>query len=130
MAFDRRDFLKISAGVTGAVSLGPLTGCAGTGGAPSAGGARPKVIIVGAGFGGATCARYLKMWEPKIEITVIEPNDKFVSCPFSNTVLAGINNMEDITFGYDNVIKSADKWVKDTVVGIDANARTVKTAGG
>ena len=130
MAFDRREFLKISAGVTGAASLGSLAGCAGTGGAPAAGGARPKVVIVGAGFGGATCARYLKLWDPKIEITVIEPNDKFTSCPFSNTVLAGINKMEDITFGYDHVMKSADKWVKDTVVGIDANARTVKTAGG
>ncbi|KAF0100392.1 MAG: sulfide dehydrogenase (flavocytochrome) flavoprotein subunit [bacterium] len=128
MAFDRRDFLKVSAGVAGAASLGTLAGCAGTG--PAAGGARPKVVIVGAGFGGATCARYLKMWEPKIEVTVIEPNDAFTSCPYSNTVLAGINTMQDITFGYDNVKKVVDKWVKDTVTGIDTAGRTVKTAGG
>lgn len=128
MAFDRREFLKVSAGVAGAASLGSLAGCAGTG--PAAGGARPKVVIVGAGFGGATCARYLKLWEPRIELTVIEPNDVFTSCPYSNTVLAGINNMQDITFGYDNVKKVVDKWVKDTVTGIDTAGRTVKTAGG
>ncbi|MEW5787646.1 MAG: NAD(P)/FAD-dependent oxidoreductase [Pseudomonadota bacterium] len=127
MAFDRREFLKVSAGVAGATSLGALTGCAS---GPSAGGARPKVVIVGAGYGGATCARYLKMWEPNIEVTVIEPNDFFTSCPFSNTVLAGINNLSDISFTYDFVKKSADNWVKDMVTGIDTAARTVKTAGG
>jgi NADPH-dependent 2,4-dienoyl-CoA reductase/sulfur reductase-like enzyme len=95
MAFDRREFLKISAG-----------------------------------FGGATCARYLKMWEPKIEVTIIEPNAKFTSCPFSNTVLAGINKMDDITFTYDYLKKTVDHFVQDTVVGIDTAARTVKTAGG
>ena len=127
MAFDRREFLKISAGVAGATSLGTLTGCAS---GPAVAKARPKVVIVGAGFGGATCARYLKLWDPKIEVTVIEPNDKFVSCPFSNTVLAGTNKMEDITFTYDFVKKSTDNWVQDTVTGIDTAGRTVKTAGG
>jgi NADPH-dependent 2,4-dienoyl-CoA reductase/sulfur reductase-like enzyme len=128
MAFDRREFLKVSAGVAGATSLGVLTGCAGTG--PAVAKARPKVVIVGAGFGGSTCARYLKMWEPKIEVTVIEPNDKFVSCPTSNGVLAGLTKMEDITFTYDHVRKSVDNWVQDTVTGIDTAGRTVKTAGG
>ena len=111
MAFDRREFLKVSAGVAGATTLGTLAGCA-TSSAPAVAGANPKVVIVGAGFGGSTCARYLKMWDPKIEVTVIEPNDKFTSCPFSNTVLAGINNMEDITFGYDHVKKVVNNWVQ------------------
>jgi NADPH-dependent 2,4-dienoyl-CoA reductase/sulfur reductase-like enzyme len=125
MAFDRREFLKISAGVTGAASLGALTGCA-----ASPTNSAYKVVVVGAGFGGATCARYLKMWEPKIEVTIIEPNAKFTSCPFSNTVLAGINKMDDITFTYDYLKKTVDHFVQDTVVGIDTAARTVKTAGG
>jgi hypothetical protein len=104
MAFDRREFLKISAGVAGAPPWAPDR----LRQRPRVAKARPKVVIVGAGFGGATCARYLKMWDPKIEVTVIEPNDKFVSCPFSNTVLAGINKMEDITFTYDHVKKAVD----------------------
>lgn len=125
MTFDRRNFLKASAGVA---ALGALAGCATQ--APTVGGARPKVVIVGAGFGGATCARYLKLWDPKIEVTVIESNDKFVSCPFSNTVLAGISKLEDLTFPYDNLKKVVDKFVHDTVVGIDTSKQTVTTQGG
>ena len=127
MAFDRRKFLKISAGVTGAASLGALTGCAS---GPATGGAPYKVVVVGAGFGGATFARYLKMWEPKIEITIIEPNTNFVSCPTSNEVLAGHSKIEDITFTYDHIKKSVNNWVQDTVTGIDTVGRIVKTAGG
>jgi sulfide dehydrogenase [flavocytochrome c] flavoprotein chain len=126
MTFNRRDFLKIS-GASGALAVTGLSGCATT---TSAGAARPKVVVVGAGFGGSTFARYLKMWEPKAEITIIEPNDKFTSCPFSNTVLAGINKMEDITFGYDNIKKVVDAWVQDSVTAIDTGKRTVTTAGG
>ncbi|MBK6742070.1 MAG: FAD-dependent oxidoreductase [Hydrogenophilales bacterium] len=124
MTFDRREFLKISAGA-GAVAVAGLSGCA-----TSVASARPKVVVVGAGFGGSTFARYLKMWEPKAEITLIEPNDKFTSCPFSNTVLAGINQMEDITFGYDHIKKVVDAWVQDTVTAIDTTKRIVTTAGG
>lgn len=127
MAFDRREFLKISAGVTGAASISALTGCASGPAVPSG---PYKVVIVGAGFGGATCARYLKMWEPKIEVTIIEPNANFVSCPTSNGVLAGLTKMEDITFTYDHLKKAVNNFVQDTVTGIDTAGRTVKTAGG
>jgi sulfide dehydrogenase [flavocytochrome c] flavoprotein subunit len=130
MAFDRREFLKVSAGVTGAASLGALTGCASAPKSPALSGAPYKVVIVGAGFGGATCARYLKMWEPKIEVTIIEPNANFVSCPTSNGVLAGLTKLEDITFTYDHLKKAVNNWVQDTVTAIDTAGRTVKTAGG
>jgi NADPH-dependent 2,4-dienoyl-CoA reductase/sulfur reductase-like enzyme len=129
MTFDRRDFLKASAGAAGAASLGTLTGCASSG-SPMAGGAAPKVVVVGAGFGGATFARYIKMWAPKTEVTVIEPNPMFVSCPTSNEVLAGITQMADITRPYDNLKKIVNNWVADTVTAIDADKRTVTTAGG
>lgn len=128
MSFDRRDFLKASAGAAGAVSLGSLTGCATTG--ASAGGKGPKIVVVGAGFGGATFARYIKMWTPNAEVTVIEPNKHFVSCPTSNEVLAGITKMEDITRPYDNLKKVVNNWVADTVTAIDTGKKTVKTAGG
>lgn len=62
---------------------------------------------------------------------MIEPNDKFVSCPISNWVLGGMKTMADITHGYDTLIKKYNiNWVKDTVVGIDVDKRTVRTAGG
>lgn len=124
MTIDRREFLKVSAGAAGAVTLSGLAGCATTGGA------KPKVVVVGAGFGGSTFARYLKTWAPQAEVTVIEPNAVFTSCPFSNTVLAGTNKMEDITMPYDNVRKVVDNWVADKVTAIDNAKRTVTTAGG
>jgi NADPH-dependent 2,4-dienoyl-CoA reductase/sulfur reductase-like enzyme len=92
--------------------------------------ARPKVVIVGAGFGGAACARYLKLWEPNVEVTLIEPNDKFISCPMSNTVIGGLNKIEDITFPYRYIQAQVDHFVKDMVTAIDPAKRSVTTAGG
>jgi len=122
MSITRRDFLKVS-GVGAAAVLS--SGCAGM-----AVGGKPKVVVVGAGFGGATCAKYLRKWGPDIEVTLIEPNDKFVSCPRSNLVLAGFRTMDDITHGYENLPKHGIKMVKDYVVSIDAAKRVVTTKSG
>jgi NADPH-dependent 2,4-dienoyl-CoA reductase/sulfur reductase-like enzyme len=92
--------------------------------------ARPRVVVVGAGYGGATCARYLKQWAPAIEVTVIEPNERFISCPMSNTVLAGWNRLDEISFPYDYLSKVVDRFVRDTVTAIDPGKRTVATVGG
>ena len=130
MSFNRRQFLQSSAGVAGVATVGSLTGCATQAPAVAAKKGRPKVVVVGAGFGGATCARYIKMWEPHIEVTVIEPNDKFVSCPVSNDVLAGYRKIDDITFSYNNLQGLVDSWVKDAVTAIDTEKKVITTAGG
>ena len=127
MTLNRRDFLKIS-GAGAASTL--VAGCASHSAGPAAATANPKVVVVGAGFGGATCAKYLRMWGPNIEVTLIEPNDKFVSCPLSNWVLGGIKTMDDITQSYDNLPKHGIKMVKDWVVVIDTKSRIVQTKGG
>jgi NADH dehydrogenase FAD-containing subunit len=123
MTLDRRQFLLAAGGIVGALGLGANA-------APNLAKARPKVVIVGAGFGGAACARYLKLWEPRVEVTLIEPNAQFVSCPMSNTVIAGLNQLEDITFPYRYLQAQVDHFVADTVTAIDAAKRTVSTAGG
>jgi len=123
MTLNRRDFLKVS----GAGAAAALTGCATTTGTSAA---RPHVVVVGAGFGGATCAKYLRQWGPNIDVTLIEPNDKFVSCPISNWVIGGLRTMDDITHSYDNLPRHGIKMVKDYVVAVDAAKRTVKTRGG
>lgn len=123
MLLDRRQFLIAAGGIASAISLGAHA-------AASLTKARPKVVIVGAGFGGAACARYLKLWEPRIEITLIEPNAQFVSCPMSNTVIAGLNRLEDITFPYRYIRSSVDHFVQDTATSIDPLKRRVSTAGG
>jgi len=122
MTLNRRDFLKVS----GAGAAAALTGCASL----SASKARPHVVVVGAGFGGATCAKYLRQWGPNIDVTLIEPNDKFVSCPISNWVIGGLRTLDDITHGYDNLPKHGIKMVKDSVVAIDPAKRFVKTRNG
>src|ERR1041384_52170 len=73
----RRDLLKLA----GAVSL---VGCATT--AP----AKARVVVVGGGFGGATAAKYIRMWDPKIDVVLVEREASFVSCPISNLVLGDI----------------------------------------
>lgn len=92
--------------------------------------ARPRVVVVGAGFGGAACARYLKLWAPQIQVTLIEPNAEFVSCPLSNTVLAGLNRLEDLTFTYQHLKAVVDRFVPDRVTAIDPRQRVVTTADG
>ncbi|HNQ03581.1 MAG TPA: FCSD flavin-binding domain-containing protein [Thiobacillaceae bacterium] len=119
MSMNRRDFLLTA----GALSLGRPA-------LARTSAARPRVIVVGAGFGGASCARFLKEWEPQVEVTLIEPRPQFISCPMSNTVIAGMNRLEDITLPYDYLKRRVDHFVADRVTDIDVGKRTVTTAQG
>ena len=123
MLMKRRDFLKVGAA---AGAMASLYGCAG------GGSSRGHVVVVGGGYGGATVAKYLRMWsEGGIQVTLIERNPTFISCPISNLVIGGSKTMEDITVSYDN-LKS--KWgvrvIQDDVVGVDSAKRMVKLAKG
>ncbi|MDI1246269.1 MAG: FAD/NAD(P)-binding oxidoreductase [Rhodoferax sp.] len=126
----RRQFVRtLGAGsALGALgSLGMLSGCATTGG-----GNGPKVVVVGGGFGGATAAKYVRMWSDYgIAVTLVEPNASFISCPMSNLVLGGVKTMTDITTPYDGLTKNHGvKVVRDMVTAIDADKRIVKLASG
>ncbi len=116
----RRSFLKAAAG---AAALGTV-------GARAA--APAKVVVVGGGYGGATAARYLREWSGNaIDVTLVEPNAAFVSCPLSNLVIGGSRRMEDITVPYDALVRRHGvKLVRDSAVAIDAAKRTVRLAGG
>ena len=89
-----------------------------------------RVVIVGGGFGGATAARYLKMWGGNVDVTMVERNANFVSCPISNLVLGGHKQMADITRGYDGLRALGVKVVQGEVTVIDAAAKKVRLAGG
>jgi sulfite dehydrogenase len=103
-----------------------LAGCATTAGGPSIG----RVVVVGGGFGGATAARYLKMWGGNIDVTLVERNTTFVSCPISNLVIGGHRQIADITRGYDGLKALGVNVVQGEVSAIDASARKVRLAGG
>lgn len=62
-----------------------------------------RVVVVGGGFGGATCAKYIRRVDPAIEVTLVEPHREFVTCPFSNAVLAGLRDMASVTHSYDGL---------------------------
>ena len=100
---NRRDFLKTSALAAAAgTTLAGLTGCASTPSARS----RAHVVVVGGGYGGATAAKYIRLWsDQSIRVTLVEPSAAFISCPISNLVLGGTKTMADITISYDNLAK-------------------------
>ena len=93
-------------------------------------GASKKVVVVGGGTGGATAAKYLRMADPSIEVTLIEANKHYYTCYLSNEVLSGDRSMDSIKFGYDGLAKHGVKVVHDVVTVIDAAAKVVKTASG
>ncbi len=106
-----------------------LVGCA----SPASGPAGPsigRVVVVGGGFGGATAARYLRLWGGNVEVTLIERNAQFVSCPISNLVVGGHRQMADITRGYGSLAATGVKLVQGDVIAIDASAKKVRLASG
>lgn len=123
---NRRNFLKRTALVGGVLALPGLAGCA----LPSR--ARGHVVVVGGGFGGATMAKYLRMWSSAgVDVTLIERNPQFISCPMSNLVIGGERTMADITMSYAGL---RDKWgvrvMQDSVSAIDTTARSLRLASG
>src|SRR5215813_558183 len=62
-----------------------------------------RVVVVGGGFGGATCAKYLCRADPSLGVTLVEPHRQFVTCPFSNAVLVGLRDLASVTHTYDGL---------------------------
>jgi sulfite dehydrogenase len=119
----RRRLLGAGAALSGLA----LAGCETV---PAAGPSIGRVVVVGGGFGGATAARYLKMWGGNIDVTLVERNVNFVSCPISNLVLGGHKQIADVTRGYEGLKAMGVKVVQGEVTAIDAAARKVRLAAG
>ncbi len=122
----RRQFAHWMGSVAALSSLS-LAGCSSTAKAAGA-----KVVVVGGGYGGATVAKYLRMWSDyTVDVTLVEPNAAFVSCPLSNLVIGGSKTMADITTPYDNLkSRHGVKLIASTASAIDAEKRRVKLADG
>src|SRR5438128_8755931 len=89
---NRRAFLKAA---TISAAMLPISSLAqGTGG---------RVVIVGGGFAGATCARFIKRIDPRMTVTLVEATPRFIACPFSNAVIAGLRELKAQDFGYDKL---------------------------
>lgn len=124
----RRQFVQTLGAGSALGAAGLMSGCATTGGGASIG----KVVVIGGGYGGATAAKYLRLFsEGTVDVTLVEPNAAFVSCPISNLVVGGYKTMADITTPYDNLSKRHGvKLVKDMVTAIDPDKKVVRLASG
>lgn len=86
-----------------------------------------RVVIVGGGFGGATAARYLRRFNPALQITLVELAGEFIMCPMSNRVIHGGLQLRDITRPYGRFVASTGvRWVRARADGIDVAAREVR----
>ncbi len=119
----RRQFIH-AAGALGALAS---TGCASIGGK-----ARPHVVVIGGGYGGATAAKYIRMWsEGTIDVTLVEPNASFVSCPLSNLVLGGSRQIADLTMSYAPLAaQHGIRVIHSTAQDVDPIKRSVTLAQG
>jgi NADPH-dependent 2,4-dienoyl-CoA reductase/sulfur reductase-like enzyme len=89
-----------------------------------------RVVVIGGGFGGASCARALRQADPKLQVTLIEPKTFYFACPFSNEAIAGLREFEAQQFNYDRIAAESVTVVAQTAVKVDAHARTVGLADG
>jgi len=123
----RRQFVQgmAVAGSLGALSL--LGGCASTPGRNA-----PKVVVIGGGFGGATAAKYLRLWSDYgFDVTLVEPGSVFVSCPLSNLVVGGSKGLGYVILSYDTLVRRHGvRWVQDRATRIDPDKRVVHLANG
>jgi sulfite dehydrogenase len=123
LTLNRRTALKAAA----AVSLASAYSLAGAQTSSPIG----QVVIVGGGFGGATAAKYLRLWgEGKIAVTLIERHAKFISCPMSNLVIGGSRTIDQLSMGYDGLKKLGVNVIQAEVSGVDPVAKLVMMDNG
>ncbi|CDK98474.1 Sulfide dehydrogenase [flavocytochrome c] flavoprotein chain [Magnetospirillum gryphiswaldense MSR-1 v2] len=111
--------------LAGAAALTGLSACA----------ARPpakaRVVVIGGGFGGATTAKYIRRLDPAIDVTLVERSKSFVTCPFSNAVIGGLQDISTITHSYDAL---SERWgvdvIHDEAIAVDTVKKIVALKGG
>ena len=116
---DRRTVMKGAAGALAAALA-----------APAIAQGRPRIVVIGGGPGGATCAKYLVRDNAPLDVTLIEANPTYVTPFTSNLYLGGLKPFETLEFGYDKIAARGVRLMFDTVVGIDRDARLVRTRKG
>ena len=89
-----------------------------------------KVVIVGGGFGGATAAKYLRLFSKQsIQVTLIEAEKTFISCPMSNLILGGSAQLKDVEFSYDQLkFRHGIECIHARATDIDFQKKTLQTA--
>lgn len=113
----RRRFLQV--GGVSVAALGALP-------VPAFGQARRRVVVIGGGWGGATAAKYVRLTDPSIDVTLLEPNKEFISCPFSNLVLAGVESLKNLTMNYSRLAKHGVRMRHQAATAIEPDRKRVR----
>lgn len=92
--------------------------------------AAPRLVVVGGGFAGATCARELRRALPHASVVLVESEPTFTACPFSNGVVAGMRDMSEQRFGYDGVRRAGVQIAAQRATAVDASRREVTLGDG
>ncbi|MCO6411617.1 MAG: FAD-dependent oxidoreductase [Thiogranum sp.] len=123
----RRRFMQwMGSGALTAISTRAALAQTGSGGKSG-----KHIVVVGGGFGGATCAKYLRRYDSTLEVTLIEKKPEFITCPASNWVLGGLRGMDKITHSYDKLqSRYGIKVVHDKVTAVDPAARKITLKDG
>jgi NADPH-dependent 2,4-dienoyl-CoA reductase/sulfur reductase-like enzyme len=120
MRTTRRAFLRGSVATGSAVLLA----------APGLGQAKARVVVLGGGFAGATCARELQRADSRFAVTLVEENPIYTACPFSNSVIAGLRDIAAQRFGYDMLRNAGIAVLQDRASSVDPQKRLVSLNGG
>ena len=94
--------------------------------------AKPRLVVIGGGAGGATAARYVaKDSKGAIDVTLIEPSRRYYTCFFSNLYLGGFREFDSIGHGYGNLASQYGvNVIHDWAMAVDRGAKTVTLASG
>ncbi len=128
MSQTRRAFLTqaLKTGVIATASGASLSACS-----RPVGKQAPRVVIVGGGYGGATCAKYIRYFDNAVHVTLIESSRRYHTCPFSNAVLGGLEDANFTTQGYEGLKKTFNIHViHDTATSLNPIGRRISLAGG
>ena len=122
---DRRQFGRLLATSAAALAVPRLA-------SPAYAQAKPKVVVVGGGPGGATAAKYIAMESNgAIEVTLVEPTTQFTTCFHSNLYLGGFKSFEAITHTYGKLASTYGiKVAPQAAATIDRDRRQVRLADG
>jgi sulfide dehydrogenase [flavocytochrome c] flavoprotein subunit len=115
----RRDVMKSAAAAAALVPMPAL-----------AQGATGRVVVIGGGFAGASCARALKALDARINVTLVEASRTFIACPFSNLVIAGMRELNAQQFGYEKVAAAGVSMAFSAASAVDPQAKSVTLADG
>lgn len=119
---DRRTLLQGLGALAGAAALAR----------PAIAQARPKLVVIGGGPGGATVAKYVaKDSAGAIDVTLVEPSSSFTTCFHSNLYLGDFRDWKSITHSYDTIAsKYGITHARQAAAAIDREKRIVRLQDG